>query len=141
MPEGLEYKCFIFADGTTAYSIGFDWQTGTKVLLSDLDNAYEWASTWGMLFNAQKMTIGTALSEGKGDLQSVTMNGEVVPPCTEHKHLGVIMQNRLSWKHIEYVHSACARQVGILLRMRGRLTKTSVVKIKNDSFFTNIFSS
>ena len=91
-----------------------------------------------MLFNAQKsnhLIVGTAaaLPEGADAVQRVAMNGEVVPPSTaaEHKHLGAIVNNRLSWKElIEYAHSACPRQVGMLLR--GRLTRTSVVKFMKD---------
>ena len=90
--------CSIFADDTTAYTIGFDLQTRAKVLSSDLDHAYEWASTWGILLNAQKsnhLTISTAavLPEGGDAIQRVSMNGVVVLPFTEHKHLGVIIYN------------------------------------------------
>ena len=88
-----------------------------------------------MLFNAQKSNhlsigIAAALPERTDAVQRVYVNGVVVPPCTEHNHLGVIVNKRLSRKElIEYVHSACSRQVGMLLRMREWLTRTSLVKI------------
>ena len=69
LPEGLDNGCCIFADDTTAYAIGFDLQTGAKALSSDLDNAYGWAYTWGMHFNAQKsdhLTIGPAAAREPG---------------------------------------------------------------------------
>ena len=74
LSEGLDNGCSIFADDTTANTIGSDLQTGTKALSSYFDNAYEWASTCGVLFTVKKsnhLTIGTAaaLPEGTDAIQ------------------------------------------------------------------------
>ena len=58
------------------------------------------------------------------------MNGVFLPTCTTHKHLGITLNSSLTRQdHINFIYSTCARQVGILARLRNVLTKTTVTKI------------
>ena len=59
----------------------------------------------------------------------INMNGVTVPTCTTHKHLEITLNSSLTWRdHINFIYSTCARQVGILARLRNVLTKITVKK-------------
>ena len=50
------------------------------------------------------------------------MNNVVLPTSPRHKHLRLVINSSLSWKdHIDVVYTSCARQIGILARLRGKL--------------------
>ena len=54
LPLSLQNLCSIFADDTTAYTIGDTVTSTCSALSSDLAAASSWAKTWGMLYNAEK---------------------------------------------------------------------------------------
>ena len=131
LPVNLSEDCSIFADDTTAYSIGGSSEETAQALSSDLQKAHDWATTWGMLFNAEKSKhLMVANKSRLTPAPRVNMNGVTLPTCTTHKHLGITLNSSLTWQdHINSIYSTCARQVGILARLRNVLTKTTVKKI------------
>ena len=65
-----------------------------------------------MLFNADKSEIlsirsqraAASLQESDPVIHPISMNGVRVPACQKHKHLGVVINNSLSWSdHIDDV--------------------------------------
>ena len=54
LPLSLQNGGSIFADDTTAYTIGDTVTSTCSALLLDLAAASSWAKTWGMLYNAEK---------------------------------------------------------------------------------------
>ena len=58
------------------------------------------------------------------------MGGTCVPKVSNHKHLGVHFNNRLTWDtHIEAIYSSCARQIGILRRLRNKVSHSTMRRI------------
>ena len=117
LPQSLTCECSIFADDSTAYTAGKDTQLTCRKLSLNLDYASDWASSWGMLFSAEKsehLQIAPKtqnLDQSDGD---VFMHGSYIPRVTTHKHLGVHINSRLSWQdHIDHVYTDCARKIGI----------------------------
>ena len=83
LPLSLQNGCSIFADDTTAYTIG-DTVTSTCSALSlDLAAASSWAKTWGMLYNAEKSEHLPINTNGRGN---VDMDGTIIPQVTAHRH-------------------------------------------------------
>ena len=119
LPLSLQNGCSIFADDTTAYTIG-DTVTSTCSALSlDLAAASSWAKTWGMLYNAEKSEHLPINTNGRGN---VDMDGTIIPQVTAHRHLGVMLNQKLTWNnHIDNLYTSCARRVGILRRLRNKL--------------------
>ena len=77
----------------------------------------------GMLFSAEK---SEHLHIGKATGRRVTMTGVPIPEVKHHRHLGVVMNNKLSWaEHIKDVHGTCSRMIGVLRRLRRRLQGTT----------------
>ena len=127
LPLSLQNGCSIFADDTTAYTIG-DTVTSTCSALSlDLAAASSWAKTWGMLYNAEKSEHLPINTNGRGN---VDMDCMIIPQVTTHRHLGVMLNQKLTWNnHIDNLYTSCARRVGILRRLRNRLQSQVFKKI------------
>ena len=54
----------------------------------------------------------------------------LVPVCQKHKHLGVQINNRLSWSdHVDELYTACARKIGMLRFLRKRVLSKCLTKI------------
>ena len=89
-------------------------------------------------FNADKSEIlsirsqraAASLQESDPVIHPISMNGVRVPACQKHKHLGVVINNSLSWSdHIDDVFTKCARHVGILNSLRKKLSKRCLTRI------------
>ena len=127
LPTQLESSCAIFADDTTVHAASSDSKLSCARISADLDVAAEWADSWGMLFSAEK---SEHLHIGKATGQRVTMRGVPIPQVKHHRHLGLAMNNKLSWtEHIKDVHGTCSRMIGILRRLLRRLQGTTVKAI------------
>ena len=101
----------------------------TKV--KQLDYASDWASSWGMLFGAEKSEHLQTAPKGQNLNQSdVFMHGSYIPRVTTHKHLGVHINSRLYRQdHIDHVYTDCARKIGILRRLQRKIRSTALRKI------------
>ena len=50
------------------------------------------------------------------------MRGVLIPEVRTHKHLGLVLNESLTWSnHISSVFTACARMIGILRRLNGTI--------------------
>ena len=122
LPTQLERSCAIFADDTTVHAASSDSKLSCARISTDLDVAAEWADNWGMLFSAEK---SEHLDIGKATGQRVTMTGVSIPQVKHHRHLGLVMNNKLSWtEHIKDVYGTCSRIIGVLRRLHRRLQGT-----------------
>ena len=117
LPQSLTCECSIFADDSTAYTAGKDTQLTCRKLSLNLDYAFDWASSWGMLFSAEKSEHLQIAPKTQNLSQSdVFMHGSYIPRVTTHKHLGVHINSRLSWQdHIDHVYTDCARNLRLAL--------------------------
>ena len=79
---------------TTVHAASSDSKLSCARISADLEVAAEWADSWGMLFSAEK---SEHLHIGKATGQRVTMRGVPIPEVKHHRHLGLVMNNKLSW--------------------------------------------
>ncbi len=134
LPDLLTEGCSIFADDTTIYSIGSSPTSTCSRLSADLMSASKWAKSWGMLFSAEKsahLQICTRPS-GASNANSchVKMEENVLHKASNHRHLGLIINQQLTWvDHINSVYVATAKKVGMLNRLRLYLDKGCLCRI------------
>ena len=58
----------------------------------------------------------------EGNRTAGNHEGVPIPEVKHHRHLGLVMNNKLSWtEHIKDVHGTCSRMIGVLCRLRRRL--------------------
>lgn len=85
-------------------------------LQSDLDSMVSWCSEWNMSFNAKKcalMRFGPEISP-----PSYFIHKDLIPLCTSHKDLGVLITNNLSWTpHIQAILAKAYRALGLVRRV------------------------
>ena len=82
-----------------------------------------------MLFSAPK---SKHLSIGKKARQSppVSLRGVLIPQVHTHKHLGLVLNESLTWSdHISSVNAACSRMIGILRRLDGTIHSPAMKRI------------
>ena len=88
-----------------------------------------WLRLNSLFINVTKtevMLFGTSQRLAKVDQFSVSVNGSAIKRFTEFKYLGVIFDERLSWKeHVKEIASKAGRRVGLLGRVRHYITTHS----------------
>ena len=80
----------------------------------------------------ERRLLFRARQESDPVIHPISMNGVRVPACQKHNHLGVVINNSLSWSdHIDDVFrvTKCARHVGILNSLRKKLSKRCLTRI------------
>ena len=75
-----------------------------------------------MLFNPEKSKhLAIVL---KATDSTVSMDGVSLPKITTHSHLGVTVNEKLSWDdHVSKLYTDCARRIGVLRRLRNKLNQ------------------
>jgi len=111
----------LFADDTLIYRVIHSMEDQV-VLQRDLARLEQWASTWGMVFNASKchiMHIGRQSSYPHQYMYQ--FRGIVLSLVTSEKYLGVYLNHDLKWSHhIDQVAAKAARKLGFVRRnLRG----------------------
>ena len=131
LPQSLSGDCAIFADDTTSFSIGKKSKDICAKLTLDLDAASDWATTWGMVFNAEKSAhLSVHCNNPSSTSDKITMKGVLIPQVKTCKHLGLTINYALKWTdHINNTYTTCARQVGILRRLRKKLDPSVIKRI------------
>ena len=96
--EVVESEIRIFADDTFIFTVVN--QHCTDILNKDLEKITEWASQWKMVFNPditkQAVEILFLNKTKHSQLDPLTFNGIPVKKVSETKHLGMILDNRIS---------------------------------------------
>ena len=97
----------------------------------DLSRATDWATVWGMQFNAEKsehLIIST--KQNNTSKQRVLMDNTQIPQVPSQKHLGIHFSDTLSWqKHIDTVYTSSAQRVGMIRHLRWRFPPAVLKKI------------
>ena len=132
LPRSIPSECSIFADDTSMFKTGRNWQLICSRFSEDLSCATEWATFWWMQFNAyaekrEHLIIWT--KRNNTSKQRVLMDNTQIPQVTSHKHLGIHFSDTLSWqKHIDKVYTSCAQRVGMIRRLRWRFSPAVLKK-------------
>ena len=111
----------LFADDTLIYRVihGVEDQLA---LQQDLASLEQWASTWGMVFNASKCHIMHISRPSSHSYQYMyQFRGIVLSSVISEKYLGVYLNHDLKWSnHIDQLAAKAARKLGFVRRnLRG----------------------
>ena len=105
LSEGLSSNAKLFADDTSLFSVIHDSNTSALELNSDLAKINRWAFQWKMSFNPDpKKQAQEVIFSRKSKAIShppLVFNNNNVMQTTSQKHLGIILDTRLSFeKHL-----------------------------------------
>ena len=103
LPDGLKTECKLFANDTSLFSVVHDISTSASDINSDLTFISNWAFQWEMSFNPgpskQTQKIICSRKKMKSSHTSVYFNNIPVSSTSVHKHLGMLLDDKLSYKH------------------------------------------
>ena len=83
----------------------------------DLEALEQWASTWGMRFNAKK-SYRINITRTRNHLtHNYSLNNHILPTVSGEKYLGITISNELNWStHINTITNKSNSKLGFLRR-------------------------
>ena len=141
--DNLESDVKLFADDTSLFSAVFDPNLSAQVLNNDLGKINLWAYQWKMSFNpnVSKQAHEVVFSRKRNVINhpDLIFNGISVKRVKLQKHLGLILDEKLSFKdHINMLINKTSRGVNILHKLRFHLPRPSLITIYK-SFIRSLF--
>ena len=134
LEDGILSKIKFFADDTSLYSIVKNVQTSADELNTDLKRINDWAMQWKMSFNpdptkpAEEILFSHKRSQPAHP--PLTFNGVEVKRVDEHKHLGLILDPKLSFTaHINEKTTKARKGIGLIKHLRSYLPTAALDQI------------
>ena len=132
--NGLKNECKLFADDTSLYSVVNDINNSTSDLNEDLEKIGNWTFKWKINFNLDpnKKAQEIILSRKKTASlhQVVYFDNKPVKSLQIHKHLGMIIDSNLSYKHhINSILNKVNKTIGLLRKFQLMLPRHSLITI------------
>ena len=134
LEDGIKSHVKFFADDTSLFSIVKDPLTSAADLNHDLDIIAKWAHQWKMAFNPDptKPAEEVLFSCKKQSVQHPPLyfNGTEVKRVTDHKHLGLVLDSKLSFtKHINEKVTTARKWIGVIKHVSPYLPLKSLDQI------------
>ena len=133
LPDNLICNPKLFADDVSLISAMYDKNMCTQHLRDDLKNLYEWSTKWKMIFNpdpskpAEKVIF---TNRSTTSYENVTYSGDDVKLVDYHKHLGFVLDNKMSYmNHIDTKIAKANQGIGIIRRLYNYLPRKALVQI------------
>ena len=109
----------LFADDTSLFKVVQQPYTAAEDLNHDLELISKWAHDWRMSLNPdpQKQAVELLLSKKRHEIDhpDIFFNNIPVKKVEEHKHLGIILDSKLSFSsHIKSAISKTRKGIGLL---------------------------
>ena len=134
LPNGLKSECKLFADDTSLFSVAHDLNTSASDVNNDLKLISDWAFQWKMSFNPdpnkQAQEIIFSRKKMKSSHPSVYFNNIPVYSTSVHKHLGMLLVDKLSFEHrLKFVLNKIKKKIGLLRKFQQILPRQSIITI------------
>ena len=132
--DGLSSSTKLFADDTSLFSVIHDSVITTLELNSDLSRIKHWAFQWKMSFNpdpnkqAEEVIFSRKLK--KFCHPSLRFNNNNVSQVSSQKHLGLTLDNRLTFdEHLTNVSNKISKTIGLLRKLQNILPRPALLTI------------
>ena len=120
-------KFILFADDTNVFYSGVDIQTLCECISRELNKLHIWLSVNKLSLNVDKTNYILFGNRKYIDNVCISMNNSIITRVRATKFLGVIIDEKLTWKdHISLVRSKLAKTVVILYRVRYLLNRSAL---------------
>ena len=134
LEEVIKFKINFFADDTSLFSIVRDPALSATELNNDLDVINKWVFRWKMSFNPDPTKpaeeVLFSVKRNSHHLPPLFFNGTEVRRVSEHKHLGLIFDTKISFSaHISQISATARRGVGLIKHLRPYLPVDSLDQI------------
>jgi hypothetical protein len=124
-------KIRLFADDTCLFLEVGDSETTARAMNEDLENLNQWANKWHVAFSPPKTEeVIISRKRDKIDHPQLFLDGEPIKKVQKHKHLGLVVDSKLSWEdHIVEVCDKANRRLGIMRSLKYKLDRLSLERI------------
>ena len=134
LPDNIQSTCKIFADDTSLFSHVFDKYKSQSELNNDLQVISNWAFQWKIQMhpdpNKQAQEVYFSKKSNNENSLPVTFNNAKVVTCSTHKHLGLLLDKRLSFnEHIQSRMNKCYKMIGVIKRLSVNLPRDALLRI------------
>ena len=134
LSDSLNSNPKLFADDTSLFRTVNDINTTSNDLNKDLDKISDWAFQWKMSFNPdpskQAQEIIFSRKYNKKVHPSLTFNKAPVTHANNQKHLGMILDSKLSFDdHIDMILKKVNRLIGIIRKLHSLIPRSSLLTI------------
>ena len=130
----LSSKAKLFADDTSLFSVTHEITTSANELNNDLKKISYWAFQWKMSFNpdpskqAQEVIFSRKLKNVSNP--PLVFNNANVSSCKSQKHLGILLDSKLTFEeHCKTILSKTDRTIGLLRILQGLLPRAALITI------------
>ena len=119
LSQNLRCSVKLFADDTSLFTIVKDTSAAASDMNHDLDLIRLWAHNWRMSFNPDPRKQAVELIFSRKNVQTehpvILFNDLPVMKVDEHKHLGIILDSKLSFSaHIHAAITKSRKEIGML---------------------------
>ena len=134
LSERLSSNAKLFADDTSLFSVIHDSNTSALDLNNDLAKINRWAFQWKMIFKPDpKKQAQDVIFIRKSKATShppLVFNNNNVIQAASHKHLGIILDTRLSFeKHLETVLCKLNKTIGLIRKLQNLLPRSALITL------------
>ena len=121
----------LFADDTNLFSSGKEIKTLETNINNELSHISIWLKVNKLSLNIKKTHYMIFRKRKKDSLNvKLSIDGELINEVDKTKFLGVLIDNKLTWKqHIAYVSGKIARGIGMLIKARQYLNKQGLISL------------
>ena len=130
----LENEVKLFADDTCLFSVARDPILTANSLNNDLSKIQQWAFQWKMRFNpdVSKQAQEVTFSRKRIPMNHppLIFNGSIVQKSSVQKHLGVFLDEKLSFNyHLKFIIDKATKGIGVLRKLRSFVKRPSLLQI------------
>ena len=122
--------CSQFVDDTALITTANSFSAAETSLQSAVASAGKWLVNWHLLVNATKTVVIHFHNTNRPPERPpiITLHSTVLYVVSNHRHLGVIIQQNLKWdQHIQHVLTKSSRKLGMFLRFRSSLNADAMI--------------
>ena len=138
LPSATNFFIKLFADDTFLCAQNKNMKVLEKEVNSELEKVFVWLASNKLTLNISKSKYMIFTNTRKNFHEiSVKINKTPLEKCTKYKYLGIIIDEKLSWKdHIEYVCKKVSKACGIFAKLR----HCASVEILRDIYYALFYS-
>lgn len=109
------FKCILFADDTNILCSGENLQQLRSIMTAEIKKLKHWFELNKLSLNLSKTKVMVFGNFTEIPEMNLKINDTVIEQVCVNKFLGVIVDNKVSWKpHVNYIKNKIAKSIGIL---------------------------
>ena len=114
----------LFADDMSAYVTDKSPSGQQSKMQATVDCLLSWFNSWAITVNHAKSAVMVMTTQRKVPEVNTKIQDPSMPQIESHKHLGLLVEQRLSWsEHARHIQREVASKIGFLRHIHRRLHK------------------